>query len=202
MGVETGPGAQAPQWVNLPGEKLGKLYFAVGVALAAWQSVETNLTQLFCILVRPEDGTASAAFNAFPSFPTKLRMLEAAAAVRLAESNLLKPCVGLCKRLEGVARKRNQLVHFTLFQESFIGKTDPEKFAREVDWYLAPTAFDGARNWRHKGMPPKLKLVDVQRHAKAFDDASVSFAVLPNRSKLSWPSAISAVDIVKACLWA
>jgi hypothetical protein len=166
----------APSWVNLPGDKLKAFYFAIGAAMTQWQSVELELTQLFCILVRPEDGTASAVFNVVRSFPTKLEMVKAAAAVRLAKSKLIEPCIRLCKRLERTATKRNELAHFTLYQKAVVHKgneqIDPEKVAREIDWYLAPTAFDGARYMRYQGKPPQLKLVDIQSHAKAFSDAS------------------------------
>ena len=168
------PEVPPPSWADLPGEKLKEFYLAVGVGMTQWQSVELELTQLFCILVRPEDGTASAVFNAVPSFPTKLKMVKAAATVRLAESELIEPCNRLCKRLKDTNGKRNQLAHFTLYQNPpDVGeKIDLEKMAREIDWYLAPTAFDGARYLRHEGKPPQLKLADIQSHAKAFSDAS------------------------------
>ena len=101
-------------------------------------------------------------------------MVKAAATVRLAQSELIEPCNRLCKRLGDTERKRNQLAHFKLYQNPpDVGeKIDPEKLAREIDWYLAPTAFDGARYMRYKGKPPQLKLADIQSHARAFSDAS------------------------------
>jgi hypothetical protein len=152
-----------------PGDKLKELYFAIGVATTHWQWVEMELTQLFSVLVWTRDGTASAVFNTVPSFPTKLRMVKAAAAVRLAETDLLKPCIQLCDRLGTTATKRNELAHYMLFQQSPMGNFHIE----EVDWYLSPTAFDGARDWRHKGKPPRLKIEDIQNRTKAFREASI-----------------------------
>jgi hypothetical protein len=167
-----------PSWANLVRDRLKEFYFAVGVGMTQWQYVEFELTQLFSILVKTEDGTASAVFNSVPSFPTKLKMVQAAAAVRLAEPKLFKQCIVLCKRLEDTSGKRNELAHFMLFKDlPDVGVEDPKKLVREIDLYLAPTAFDGARYWRYKGKrykgkPPQLKLADIQSHAKAFSDAS------------------------------
>ena len=168
MTADKGSGIPAASWAS---EKLKEFYFAVGVAITLWQSVEFELTQLFCILVRAEDGAASAVFNAVPSFPTKLRMVKAAAAVRLTKSNLFEPCIKLCKHLEAVAKKRDQLAHFTLIKE-LPNERDLEKLAKGLDLYLAPTPFDGARNWRHKGNPPRLKLAEIRSRATEFNDVS------------------------------
>jgi hypothetical protein len=160
-----------------PSEKLIELYFAIGVAMTMWQQIEMALTQLFCVLLKPQDRTASAVFNSVRSFSTKLAMIKAAAAVRLANSELMKDCMKLCDRLnKKTVKKRNQLAHFVLCQKPVLHKDgeqiDSERIAREIDRYLSPTAFDGALHWRHKGHPPQLKLSDIQRHAKAFTDAS------------------------------
>jgi len=89
-----------------PSEKIKRMYFAVGLAMTQWQQVEQALTQLFSILVNTGDGTASAVFNSVRSVPTKLEMIRAAAAVRLADSELGDTCMKLCDRLaEKVVKK-------------------------------------------------------------------------------------------------
>jgi hypothetical protein len=157
-----------------PSEKVKRMYFAVGLAMTQWQQVEQALTQLFAILVRTEDGTASAVFNSVPSVRTKLEMIRAAAAVRLAASELGDDCMKLCDRLEKVNRKRNQIAHFMLYQRPPDVSVEPgdqpdiEKLNEQVDWYLSPTAFDGAWRWRYGDKVPILTSNDITNGAQAF----------------------------------
>jgi hypothetical protein len=154
-------------------DKLKEFYFAVGVAMVRWQDVDFELTRLFCLLVGGERSIASAVFNTVPSFPTKLRMVKAAAAIRLADTNLFKLCDQLCDDLDDTQRKRNQIAHFMLLQDSPVGDgMNSKKLAEEIEWYLAPSTIDGARYWRHKGKPPQLKISDIESRTQQFGEAS------------------------------
>jgi hypothetical protein len=156
-----------------PSEKIRRMYFAVGLAMTQWQQVEQALTQLFTILVHTGDGTASAVFNSVTSVRTKLEMVRAAAAVRLASSELGEACMKLCDRLEKANRKRNEIAHFMLYQRGIAwqsGEQEPtaEETNEQIDWYLSPTAFDGARRWRHGDKVPTLTSNDITNRAEAF----------------------------------
>jgi hypothetical protein len=138
-----------------------------------------SLTQLFTVLLQSDGGAASAAFNSVPGFRTKLDMVRAAAAVRLKDTPaLLEKCLRLCDRLEKKSKKRNQIVHFTLYQDAigWLGteKPSPDELAKlvsQIDWYLSPTAFDGAYFWRHGQNPPRLRAVDISNRVSSFDRA-------------------------------
>jgi hypothetical protein len=93
-------------------------------------------------------------------------MIRAAAAVRLADSALGDACMKLCDRLDKkVVKKRNEIAHFMLYQRPVVA-------AEPVDqldiWYLSPTAFDGARRWRHGDKGPILTSNDITNRAQAF----------------------------------
>ena len=76
------------------GDKLEQFYFAVGVAMAHWERVETSLTLLFETLVTAEYGVASAVINSIPSIRTRIDIVRAAAAARLAEQpDLFEECI-------------------------------------------------------------------------------------------------------------
>lgn len=153
-------------------EKIRRMYFALGAALTQWQTIENATTQLFCLLVNTGDGTASAVFNSVQSFRTRLEMVRAAAAVRLAKNEILDECMTLCDRLNKKARKRNELAHYTLYQTGIAitsgEEIDMAALEAGVDWYLAPTSFDGAHEWRHNGARPKLTSNDIMNRSQAF----------------------------------
>src|SRR5438874_7324144 len=150
-------------------EKLRRMYFAMGVAMTQWQHVEMGLTQLFTLLVQSDSNVASAVFNAVPSLPTKLKMVRAAASVRLP-ADLAKECFKLCGRLDQKAKKRNEIAHFMLYQVPVMVTPEteitPEQMDERIDWYLAPTFFDSARHWRYRGALPELKTNDLMNRAQ------------------------------------
>jgi hypothetical protein len=137
------------------------------VAITQWQYVELELTQLFSILVNAKpSGVVSAVFSSVLNFNTKLKMVEAAAFVTLRDTPLFKECEEIQTRLEKKARKRNQIAHFMLHQKALmLSASDPlptmEAMNREVDWYLQPSAFDGAR-LKHPEGAPKLTTNDLR----------------------------------------
>jgi len=144
--------------------------------MTQWQQVEQAFTQLFCMLLSSEGNVASAIFNAVLSFRTKLAMLRAAAAVRLTDKILLDECIKLCDRMEKKAAKRNEIAHFMLYQRAIVSShgeaVDKTRLERDLDWYLSPTAFDAARNWRYKKGVPTLTRYDVMNRAQSFINAS------------------------------
>jgi hypothetical protein len=162
-------GSETPTPSDLIKKKLKDFYFAVGVAMVRWQDVEFELNELFCTLTGADHATASAVFNTVPSFPTKLKMVRAAALVRLGGTDLFKLCKDdLCKHLGDVEGKRNQIAHFMMFQDP-PAATDLKEFAEKMDWHLAPTRFDALR--RLKGEPP-LKTSDIKSRTSEFGEAA------------------------------
>jgi len=159
-------------------EKIRKIYFAVGVAITNWQHVEMALTQLFTILLNSKpSGAASAVFSSVLSFRTKLMMVDAAAYVVLRHSPLFTEWDSLQKRLDKKSRKRNEIAHFMLHQKAIgYGPNDPvptlEELNREIDWYLQPSAFDGAYRQKYPDGAPTLTTTDVMNRARAFTKAS------------------------------
>src|SRR5207248_1853684 len=119
-------------------------------------------------LVHTGDGTASAVFNSVTSVPSKLEMIRAAAAVRLAHSELGDDCMKLCDRVQKVSGKRNQIAHYMLYQRAVVGQINVETLNKQIDWYLSPTAFDGAWRWRHGDNMPELTSDDIMKRAEAF----------------------------------
>jgi hypothetical protein len=153
-------------------EKIRQIYFAIGIATTQWQGVEHALTQLFVILSGDGHGVASAAFNSVLGFRNKLDMVRAAAAARLNNTDLMEECLRLCKRLQKKSQKRNDIVHFMLYQVAVAYEAgepiNAASFDQRVDWYLSPMAFDSARHWRYKGKVPELKTIDIMNRANAF----------------------------------
>jgi hypothetical protein len=152
-----------------PAEKLHDIYFALGVAIAQWQQVEMALTQLFVLLINSDGGAASAAFNRVHSPMNRLEMVMASASVRLKDNpTLFNECTTICKRLKNEVKKRNQLAHFSLYQRP------PESIenAEDVDWYLRPTAFDGAIEWRYKHGVPELTTNEIKDCIASFQKAA------------------------------
>ncbi len=149
--------------------RMKDFYFTIGVAMVQWQHVEYELNELFCVLVGSDHRVASAVFSTITSFPTKLRMVKAAALVRLGETDLFDQCRRLCKYLdEDVEGSRNRIAHFMMYWDIPAGE-DLENLEDKIDWYLAPTPFDAVR--RRKGEPP-LKTSDIENRTKEFAKAS------------------------------
>jgi hypothetical protein len=148
--------------------KMKEFYFTIGVAIVQWQRVEFELNELFCVLVGADHKVASAVFSTITSFPTKLRMIKAAAVVRLGETNLSDQCKRLCKDLEEKERSRNQIAHFMMYWDIPAGE-DLKILEDKIDWHLAPTPFDVVR--RRKGEPP-LRISDIESRTKEFGEAS------------------------------
>ena len=44
----------------------------------------------------------------------------------------------------------------------------PEEINEQIDWYLSPTAFDGAWRWRHGDKVPTLTSNDIMNRADGF----------------------------------
>jgi hypothetical protein len=161
-----------------PEEKLRNIYFAVGFAMTQWQHVEQALTQLFLILLKAQNaGAASAAFASVLGFRSKLSMVDSAAFVVLGKTPSFAEWISLNKSLGRNASKRNQIAHFMLYQRA-VGSSpnepvpDVERLNREIDWYLSPTTFDGAVEYRYDGDRPRLTTTDVMNRANAFIKAS------------------------------
>jgi hypothetical protein len=175
-------------------EKLRRTYFAIGFAITQWQHVEMALTQLFAVLLSAEGGTAGAAFNSVLSFRTRLAMVKAAAAVRLSGNVIGSECIKLCVRLEGKAKKRNELAHFMLYQvPAHVNEGEEitvEELNRQIDWYLSPAGFDAAREWRYKNNVPKLNTNDIMNRARSFIEVSSEISKLSEkvRETLAPPS--------------
>jgi hypothetical protein len=127
--------------------RMKDFYFTIGVAVVQWQHVEVELNELFCLLVGGDDRVASAVFSTITSFPTKLRMVKAAALVRFGESNLFGQCKRLCKYLEDVEGGRNRIAHFMMYWDIPAG----EDF---------------------KVLMPPLKTSDIENRTKEFAKAS------------------------------
>jgi hypothetical protein len=161
---------EGPTPSDLRKAKMKEFYFTIGVAMVRWQDVEFELNELFCVLVGADHKVASAIFSTITSFPTKLRMVKAAAVVRLGETNLFDQCKRLCKYLEDekVEGSRNQIAHFMMYWDIPSGE-DLKILEDKIDWHLAPTPFDVVR--RRKGEPP-LRISDIESRAKEFDEAS------------------------------
>jgi hypothetical protein len=148
--------------------KTKEFYSTIGVAMVQWQHVEFELNELFCVLVGADHKVASAVFSTIPSFPTKLRMVKAAAVARLGEANLFDQCKHLCKYLDERVRSRNQIAHFMMYWDIPAGE-DLKILEDKIDWHLAPTPFDVVR--RRKGEPP-LRISDIESRTKEFGEAS------------------------------
>jgi hypothetical protein len=150
--------------------KIKEFYFAVGVAMVRWQDVQFELTELFYTLVGGDHAIVSAVFNTVPSFPTKVRMVKAAALLRLANTDLLKPCNDLCKCLnddKGVQRKRNQIAHYMMYHDPPEGENlDPKTFADKYAFYLGPQMFDAQQR------RTQLKTTDIENRTKEFGEAA------------------------------
>lgn len=170
---------------SIASDKIQRMYFTIGLAVTQWQQVEQALTQLFCILFRPNEGAASAVLTSVMGFRNKLDMIRSAAAVQLSGSDLLDECLNVCDRLERKAKKRNEIVHFMLYQQAVISQAgeipDPKELEKRIDWYLSPTGFDGAYRWRHDDKPPRLKAVDIHNRALAFIEVSKEIWALSER---------------------
>jgi hypothetical protein len=168
----------APKKPTGPEEKIRAIYFAVGVAMTQWQGIEQALTQLFVLLVNAQSGrAASAAFASVLSFRTKLAMVNYAAQVSLEGTDLLSEWNTLNNRLDRKVGKRNEIAHFMLYQKAIVtqaGQPQPSvaELNEQIDWYLQPTAFDGAFMNRRKGNPPQLKANDIMNRANAFIKAN------------------------------
>jgi hypothetical protein len=72
-----------------------------------------------------------------------------------------------------VLNERNEIAHFTLYQrndftQEAVDQLDFEKLNEQVDWYLSPTAFDGARRWRYGDKVPTLTSNDIMNRADGF----------------------------------
>jgi hypothetical protein len=84
--------------------KMKEFYSTIGVAMVQWQHVEFELNELFCVLVGADHKVASAVFSTIPSFPTKLRMVKAAAVwVRLISSTSVSDCARIWRKRKEAA---------------------------------------------------------------------------------------------------
>lgn len=91
---------------------------ALSAAILTWQKVEQNVFLIFNLLLGPHQNpnVLSAAYHSVVNLNSRLGMINAAAAVALAESPLLKDWEKLRKRIGQNAARRNILVHFTLHE--------------------------------------------------------------------------------------
>jgi hypothetical protein len=161
--------------LSQPSERIRKIYFAVGLAITQWQQIELGLTQLFIVLLNAKTGTAaSTAFSAAGlNFRTKLAMVDAASFVMLRDTPLFVEWNAIRDRLEKKARNRNQIAHFMLYQKAVVwnsGEREPtiEELNSQLDWYLRPTALDGASRRKYPDGPPTLTTHDIMNRANAF----------------------------------
>jgi hypothetical protein len=99
---------------------LEEFHRAIGAALTAWAQVEDNLADLFVFFVSGHTHTAAAraAFYAVINFNTKLAMTDVAA--QWAISQHLPRWTTIHNRLNRQAKRRNDIVHFTLVQSTEI----------------------------------------------------------------------------------
>lgn len=143
-------------------KQVEQILFAIDVATTQWHSVEHGLTELLSLLLGAREDMASALLDAVPCFQTKILIVQAAAAVRLANTFLLAEWEGLSKDLEKQARKRHEITHSTLYQLPRL----EQPFS--ADWYLSPCAFDSRCRWSRQEPSPLLKADDLMDCARAF----------------------------------
>jgi hypothetical protein len=160
--------------------RMKDFYFTIGVAMVQWQHVEYELNELFCVLVGSDHRVASAVFSTITSFPTKLRMVKAAALVRLGETDLFDQCRRLSKYLdEDVEGSRNRIAHFMMYWDIPAGE-DLEILEDVSRANTIRRGCDDARASRH------LRSATLKTEPKNLPKPARKFAISSRRSKLPW----------------
>ena len=147
-------------------KNLYDLLYSLGAAILAWQSVENNLFLIFNFLVGPHrnPNVLSAAYHSVVNLNTRVEMIDAAAAVMLAETPHLDEWQKLSKRLKKNVGRRNALVHLGLVSYIY-AKGKPPRLT------IKPGIFDITQT-------PDLEynLKQIQEWHIAFDELSRDLA--------------------------
>jgi hypothetical protein len=69
--------------------------------------------------------------------------------------------------------KRNEIAHFMLYQKASVRPSDRlpptnEEIYREIDWYLAPNALNGAGRRKHPNGLPSITADELMKRGDAF----------------------------------
>ena len=104
---------------------------ALGMAIVGWQYVETTVFVLYARLIRSQNPVAmSAMYHSIVNLQARLAMVDAAmkATLMLKERKALLAEWGrLLRRIKKASGRRNDFVHFELFDGKTIGSDKPSE---------------------------------------------------------------------------
>jgi hypothetical protein len=168
------PKQAEPRW--LPESQRALCFQRLAEAVGGWQLVEMQLFRIYAWLARCENAAvSSAAFRSIINFRARLTMVDAAAAVALADDTLKARWEDLHKRIKGLSKRRNVLVHFVVVY----GFNKP---ASESGPYLQPNIYD------IRAQPHRLDHSKIAALAVSFEAPSRETAEFVNSLPARSPS--------------
>jgi hypothetical protein len=153
-----------------------EIHEAVGSATDTWQSVEDALFHIFFWAIRCRFHAASAAFHSVVNLNAKIDMTHAVLLSSAVGLKKIKQWNTLKNRVEKLAKKRNELVHFSV--SGIASKTD--EYPRKWKWALRPSLSNAAQEFRgahvRRSDLPTYNLKDIHRQINAFMNLAADLA--------------------------